>query len=75
MSNIQAIELVKVVYKDREFFLIPASASLSYSEKNEMVSYVRDIGDVAFIVDDEVYFDEGANFNLTMKYCNKYVFI
>jgi hypothetical protein len=41
----------------------------------EMLDYVRNIGDVAFIVDREFYFDEGAFFNLTMKYHDKYIII
>lgn len=74
MNNPRRIELTKVMYKDLKFCLIPANV-LTSGEKIEMAEYVQEIGDVAFIVDNELYFDEGAYFNLTMKYCEQYVFI
>jgi hypothetical protein len=74
VSKLETIQTVKVLYKEHEFSVIPAK-TLSIVEKNEMLGYVKNIGDIAFIVDEEFYFDEGAFFNLTMKYCDKYIII
>ncbi|QXO11769.1 hypothetical protein pEaSNUABM44_00073 [Erwinia phage pEa_SNUABM_44] len=74
VNNPRRIDLTKVMYHEREFYLIPSSVLTVY-DKIEMARYVKAIGDTAFIVDNEMYFDEGAYFNLTMKYCDKYVFI
>lgn len=68
------LHTVKVLYKDHEFSVIPKLA-LSSAEMVRMVQYVRQIGDTAFIVDGDMYFDEGAFFNLTMKYCDEYIII
>lgn len=72
--NPSTITIIKVMYYDREFYLIPSKV-LTLCEKIDMVKYVKTIGDIAFIVDNEMYFDAGAYFNLTMKYCDKYIFI
>ena len=74
VSNLQTIQTVKVLYQDREFSVI-TSTSISHSVMRNMLAYVKNIGDIAFIVDDELYFDEGALFNLTMKYCDEYIII
>ncbi len=74
MSKEQTIHTVKVLYKDHEFSVIPKNV-LTNRVMIQMVQYVTQIGDKAFIVDGEMYFDEGAFFNLTMKYCNEYIII
>ncbi|AFC21530.1 hypothetical protein GAP32_082 [Cronobacter phage vB_CsaM_GAP32] len=74
MSNLVTITTVKVLYKNHEFSLIPKGV-VPFNKLIEMVRYVKEIGDIAFIVDGDMYFDEGAFFNLTMKYCNEYVII
>lgn len=74
MSNQQILQTYKVVYRDQEFSVLPALALERY-KMCQMLEYVKNIGDVAFIVDGEFYFDEGAFFNLTMKYHEKYIII
>lgn len=74
MSNQTTIHTVKVLYKDHEFSLIPKTV-LTMNVMVNMVQYVKQIGDIAFIVDGDMYFDEGAFFNLTMKYCDEYIII
>lgn len=70
----RVINTVKVLYKDIEFWVIPANY-FTIEEKVVMWQYVKAIGDVAFLVDKELYLDSGALFNLTMKYCDEYDFI
>jgi hypothetical protein len=74
VSKQEILQTSKVVYRDQEFSVIPASALTPY-QMRQMLEYVKNIGDVAFIVDREFYFDEGAFFNLTMKYHEKYIII
>ena len=74
VTDIVTIHSVKVLYKDHEFSVIPSGA-LPLSKMLEMVKYVKEIGDIAFIVDREMYFSEDAFFNLTMKYCDEYIII
>jgi hypothetical protein len=74
VSNPTTIQTVKVLYKDREFSVITLS-NITPSTMRDMLAYVKNIGDIAFIVDDELYFDDGALFNLTMKYCDEYIII
>ncbi len=74
VSNPVTIKSVRILYKDAEFSVIP-SGLLPLRTKIEMVKFVRDIGDIAFIVDGDMYYDEGAFFNLTMKYCDEYIII
>jgi len=74
VSNQVTLQTHKVLYRDQEFSVIPNTALTLYTMR-QMLEYVRNIGDVAFIVDGEFYFDEGAFFNLTMKYHDKYIII
>ena len=74
VSKPVTIQSVKLLYHDKVFSVIPSSL-LSLKVKIDMVKYVREIGDVAFIVDGDMYFDECAFFNLTMKYCDEYIII
>jgi hypothetical protein len=70
----KTITLVKVLYKDQEFSVIPKGI-ISTIELIRMQTYLREIGDTAFVVDNELYFDQNGYFNLSMKYCDEYVFI
>lgn len=74
MSNQVTLQTYKVLYQGQEFSVIPANA-LTIHAMRHMLEYVRNIGDTAFIVDGEFFFDEGAFFNLTMKYHDKYIII
>lgn len=38
---------------------------------DEVESYLEEVGDEFYIIDDELYIDSGALFNLTMKYCEE----
>lgn len=75
MSNQRIINTIKVVYYDQNFTVIPKHTYLDYNKRISMLEYLREIGDVAFIVDGELYIDDGAYFNLSMKYCEEFVFI
>ena len=71
MNNIAT---VKVMYKDQEFSVIPRG-SLGIRAKQQMAAFVQSIGDIAFVVDNELYVSEGGMFHLAMKYCDTYNFI
>ncbi|EBS4516679.1 hypothetical protein DQT32_04625 [Salmonella enterica subsp. enterica serovar Braenderup] len=70
----KTITLLKVLYKDQEFSIIPKGA-ISTSEMIQMQTYLREVGDIVFVIDNELYFDENGYFNLSMKYREEYVFI
>lgn len=70
----KTITLVKVLYKNQEFSVIP-KGTIGTGELIQMQTYLREVGDTAFVIDNELYFDETGYFNLTMKYCEEYVFI
>lgn len=74
VNKLVTVQTVKVLYKNHEFSVIP-SGKISFSKMIEMCRYSRSIGDNAFIVDNEMYIDEGAFFNLSMKYCDEYLII
>lgn len=70
------ITTVKVMYKDQEFTVIPRGCIvLGIRAKQQMAAYVQSIGDIAFVVDNELYVSESGMFHLSMKHCDTYNFI
>lgn len=74
MSNEQIINIASVLYYDEEYFVIPFK-NITANERMEMIRYLKELGDDSFIVDEEIYVSTSGLFNLTLKFCDKYIFI
>lgn len=60
MSN--RIILNKVLYKDKTYYHV----SCPNSVRDKYAELARSIGDEAYIIDNELYIDEGAFFNISL---------
>lgn len=60
----------KIFHFDKTFHVCPTY--MLRMNINEVYNFLKDIGDEFYIIDDELYVDDGAIFNLTMKYCDKF---
>lgn len=60
MSN--RIVLNKVLYKDKTYYHV----SCSNSVRDKYAELARSIGDEAYVIDNELYIDEGAFFNISL---------
>lgn len=56
------IILNKVLYKDKIYYHV----SCSYSARDKYAELAKSIGDEAYIIDNELYIDEGAFFNISL---------
>lgn len=56
------IILNKVLYKDKVYYHVSCSSSV----REKYAELAKSIGDEAYIIDNELYIDEGAFFNISM---------
>lgn len=52
----------KVMYHDKVYYNVKSE----YALLKKYIEYVREIGDEAYMIDNELYIDEGAFFNISM---------
>lgn len=59
---VNRITLNKVLYHDKIYYCVACEKSV----QRKYLQYAREIGDEAFIIDNELFIDEGAFFNISM---------
>ena len=60
----KVIHFHKILHEDKTYFVVSSVGNLIY----EMHAWIVDIGDEGYIIDGELYLDEGAYMNLSFAY-------